>query len=110
MRCQLCAQTHRGCFAQLGEMCQAWQKQQKNHFGLSVCLTFSPFCLRNDVEIALAVSFWRDLTAEQRSEASKREWYLLVGQQLQLADWPYPSAGESSQPYLLLSAASSQAS
>lgn len=108
MRCQLCAQTHRGCFAQLGEMCQAWQNQKKSFW--SVCLTFSPFCLRNDVEIALSVSFWRDLTAEQRSEAGKREWYLLVGQQLQLADWPYPSAGESSQPYLLLSAASSQAS
>lgn len=48
-------------------------KKKKNHFAVAVCLTFSTFCLRNDVGIATAVSFWRDPTAGQRSEAGKRE-------------------------------------
>lgn len=77
-------------------------KKKKNiiNFALSICLTFSPSCLRNEVEVALAVSFCRDLTAEQRSEACKRGAIPVSRPRAVAPEWPRFSVGESSLPYL----------
>lgn len=64
-------------------LCAASLRNLGINFDPSVCLSFfPPSCLRNEVEIALAMSFWRDLTAERRSEACKRERYLSADQPL----------------------------
>lgn len=60
---------------QLGrEIYPAWQKNPNPpDFTCSSLSLFPLSCLRNEVEIAVAMSLWRDLTGEQGSEACLSE-------------------------------------